>query len=361
MKNLLLMILLLPFAAFAQQELVITGKVKGLKENDVVALTDVNRPRDTIARATVKKGSFVLRHKFQEPALVNINFAEKASLMSFLGNSKIRLTGDVKAPKKMQFRGSSSHKDFMTFQRTFDPMFQKLGNINQQLQMNRSSDSLATASRNLRDSIQRMIDNFIERRPSSPVSAFMLAVTVQLSDDIFLTEKRLNSLKPAAVNNLYGTYLKDMVTEAKVTAIGSEAMDFTQADTAGVPVSLASFRGKYVLIDFWASWCGPCRQENPNVVANFQKFSNKNFTVLGVSLDRANQKDRWIQAIHADNLTWTHVSDLQYWNNEVAKQYRVSSIPQNFLVGPDGKILAKNLRGPDLEAKLCELLGCDSN
>jgi len=137
------------------------------------------------------------------------------------------------------------------------------------------------------------------------------------------------------------------------------AMEFTQPDTTGTPVALSSFRGKYVLVDFWASWCGPCRQENPNVVETFNKFNTKNFTVLGVSLDRPGQKSKWIDAIHEDKLTWTHVSDLKFWDNEVAKLYKVQSIPQNILLDPDGKIIAKNLRGPALEAKLCEILGCN--
>ena len=140
--------------------------------------------------------------------------------------------------------------------------------------------------------------------------------------------------------------------------MGTDALDFTQNDISDKPVTLSSFKGKYVLVDFWASWCRPCRAENPNVVKIYNKFKSKNFTVLGVSLDQ--QKDAWLKAIEKDNLTWTHVSDLQQWNNAVAQLYRVQSIPQNFLIDPKGKIVAKDLRGEDLEKKLCEYLGCSN-
>jgi peroxiredoxin len=162
---------------------------------------------------------------------------------------------------------------------------------------------------------------------------------------------------PAATQKLPSAVsLKDEMEIAKKTGVGKYAMEFTQNDTLGNPVSLSSFKGKYVLVDFWASWCGPCRAENPNVVKTYQKFQNKNFTILSVSLDRPGQKERWLKAIHDDGLTWTHVSDLKFWDNAVAKQYGIRAIPQNLLLDPSGKIIAKNLRGEELAEKLGAVL-----
>jgi peroxiredoxin len=138
-------------------------------------------------------------------------------------------------------------------------------------------------------------------------------------------------------------------------AVGEVAPDFTLSDPEGKETSLSSLRGKFVLIDFWASWCGPCRQENPNVVRMYDKFKNKGFSIYGVSLDK--DMTPWKAAIKKDNLSWLHGSDLKYWNSAVAQTYGVKAIPATFLLDKDGKVIAKNLRGPALEAKLAELLG----
>jgi peroxiredoxin len=163
-----------------------------------------------------------------------------------------------------------------------------------------------------------------------------------------------DTLTPAVKKSYFGEKLGDLVSAAGKTAIGNVAPDFTQNDVAGNPITLSSLRGQYVMIDFWASWCGPCRQENPNIVQAYNAYKDKGFTILGVSLDQ--DKAAWEKAILDDKLTWLQVSDLKYWENAVARTYNIQSIPASILLDKEGKIIAKDLRGEALEAKLKELM-----
>ena len=201
-----------------------------------------------------------------------------------------------------------------------------------------------------------IIKRFILSNPDSYLSLIALYSVDGPSPDAFELDSLYNTLSPAIKSTESAHVFKTALEPLKHTAPGVMAPDFTQNDVNGVPVKLSSFRGKYVLVDFWASWCGPCREENPNVVKVYNKYKDKNFTIIGVSLDRATGKDDWLAAIKNDGLVWTQVSDLKYWSNEAAALYYVSSIPSNFLIGPDGKIIAKDLRGDDLDAKLKEVL-----
>ncbi|MEQ8470804.1 MAG: TlpA disulfide reductase family protein [Marinoscillum sp.] len=159
----------------------------------------------------------------------------------------------------------------------------------------------------------------------------------------------------ALANNFFVKDLIDKVDGARTLAVGADAPEISLPTPDGEVIELSSLRGKYVLIDFWAAWCKPCRAENPNVVRVYNAYAGENFEILGVSLDR--NRDAWVKAIEQDGLPWLHVSDLQYFNSEAARTYQISSIPATYLIGPDGKIIAKGLRGPSLEAKLKEIFG----
>lgn len=197
---------------------------------------------------------------------------------------------------------------------------------------------------------------YIKENPNSYFSLLALKELAGYDIDTDFIEPLFLSLSPQLQVEQEGQLLASEIAIAKLVGIGKQAPSFSQPDTEGNPIHLADFKGKYVLIDFWASWCGPCRADNPNLVKAYHAFKDKNFTILGVSLDKEGKKQDWLNAIEKDGLPWQQVSDLTGWKSEVAAMYGIKAIPQNFLIDPNGKIVAKNLHGNALEKKLKELL-----
>lgn len=195
---------------------------------------------------------------------------------------------------------------------------------------------------------------FVVAHPSSLVSAYALLEQYSYNPDASELDSLYRALDAPVRNSILGMQVQEVLRGAKLTAVGNPAPAFTQDDVDGKPVALSSFRGKYLLVDFWASWCGPCRQENPAVVKAWQQYHGKGFSIVGISLD--DQKERWVAAIKKDGLTWTQVSDLKGWDNQVAALYGIKGIPMNFLLDKSGTIIAKGLTGEALEKKLAELL-----
>lgn len=196
---------------------------------------------------------------------------------------------------------------------------------------------------------------FAKDNPNSYASLDALRIAGGSAPDYWVVFPVFNAFFPTVKNSPGGKqYAKDL-EGIKATAVGIMAIDFTQNDTIGNPIRLSDFKGKYVLVEFWASWCAPCREENPNVVKAYNKYHDKGLEILGISLDDQRTKKAWLNAIRQDGLTWHHVSDLKGWDNEVAVLYRIHSVPANLLLDPTGKIIGRNLKGEELNKMLAEV------
>ena len=349
-------LLLTSCSSLGDKKFTVNGKVTGMSPS-MVYLEEV--PMATMQRVAVdsvrpnKDGSFELQTKVTEETVFNVRIDQQnypaASLVNDVKKVDLKLffdSANTQMADRYEVKGSAASTALQSYMLAFNNQLLK-GSVDS---LRVITDQALGSSKS--PALSMMIIGYYQSMAGNPA----FGLTGFTLEDIKAQLKKLSEEFPKhkgieAVNI--------MITAQPASSqgmVGQTAPEFSLPDPNGKMISLSSFRGKYVLIDFWASWCGPCRQENPNVVKAFNDFNSKGFTVLGISLDQPNAKDKWLKAIHDDNLTWTQLSDLKYWKNDVAVSYGVQAIPQNYLLDPNGVIIAKNLRGAALQKKLSELL-----
>lgn len=336
-----------------------TVLLEQLGANDIVALVD--------SVSSSEDGHFELSGAGAEPGLYRIHFNDNKFILLSLDKGNVKVSAEWANIENYTVAGSpaSEHlKQFLKFFREKVRDFNTMNIVLDTLRARGNDSLLALAQKNYQEMNQeftQQIETYADTASFEPNAVFAARILNPASEGVFLSAftQSLNKRFPGTrMTREFQEYFSktnlrnpnSQPARAQNIETGMVAPDVALPAPNGTVVALSSLKGKYVLLDFWASWCGPCRAENPNVVAAYNKYKDKNFTVYGVSLDH--NKEKWEQAIKDDGLAWTQVSDLKGWSSEAATIYSIQSIPSNVLIGPDGKVIARNLRGSDLEEML---------
>lgn len=373
------MIMLAAFAAplslRAQQSYTIKGTIGKLNPPAKAILTYKKNGERVFDSTEIKNGQFVFKgiaggtkeahlvvrhgHELQNPVM-----RPKEDILPFFIEDRTITVTAKDSISKAVIKGSQANEDNIAVTEMLRPYYNRYDALNKEFkdapEEKQKDEAYLTSLDQRAAAIMKEIVavkmKYVKANPSRFMALMAFNSTLPPEFDAIQAEKDYLLLDEKLRNTDLGKELGAKIAKVKKTQEGSPAPDFTMNDVDGKPVKLSDFRGKWVLLDFWASWCKPCRRENPNVVKAYNEFKDKGFTVLGVSLDKPEDKAKWVEAIATDGLVWTQLSDLKAWDNEAAKLYDVNAIPMNFLINPEGKIVAKYLRGEALTAELKKVL-----
>ncbi len=359
----LLIVLVSSFTAYSQTT--ISGNIKNPDKEGVAFLVklDLDQGAHSITD-TLKvdeKGNYTIQLDITEPVVYVLSvYRQQNAFLVLEPKQTLTANFDGTAGGQVEVQGSEDSELLLQFQQKQTMLQEQYLRpammAYQEAQQSKDQEAMEKAIAEYekqQEEVTKQLYEFIKTEMKNSIAAFATYIDWNSDNEMELMREIADNVEKVRPNLSITKAVRAKIERLSRFAIGSVAPDIKAPTPDDKEMSLSDLRGKYVLLDFWAAWCGPCRQENPNVVRVFQKYKDKGFTVFGVSLDNA--KDKWLKAIETDQLTWSHISDLKGWQSEPAAEYGVRSIPANYLLDPEGRIIAKDLRGAALEAKMAEI------